>query len=360
MVDRASAVTDSTCSRARGVPGGVFIAWRRLSRRTLLLSGELGLETFFVPGSPPYLRAAWTTWRYLVTRKPPVVFVQLPQGPLLAEVVEVSRRAGLKVVADVHTGFIYPTSLKGYALNRPFHTYLRRVDLVLAHNVLQADLVKRRAGVPSERVVLVYDPVPRIPEGTRSPRLDDVDLGRSVVLPASWAVDEPLDYITREFLESEVSRDHVLVITGSWRRNKKLYRKLREVVRKGRAEDRVILTGYLPDEEYYHLIRHCKAIVAVSSREYTLPHVLWEAVAAERLFITLRTETLLAEVGRDYPCSFTMREGSLREVLEYCLDKEYRKAFDLAKVKAGELKLKSKRTLESLVEKLSEILQPRT
>jgi Glycosyl transferases group 1. len=359
MVDNDFAVMGvpvSTCPQARRVLRGVFIAWRRLSRRTLFLSSELDLELFFTPDNPLYLKAMWRTWRYLVTRKPSVVFVQLPQGLLLAEVTAISRRVGLKVVADVHTGFIYPISPKEYILNRPFHVHLRRVDLVLAHNILQADLIKKKTRISSEKVVLVYDPIPRISKSTGLSRLNDIDLGKSVVFPASWAIDEPLNYITTEFLESEIARDHILVITGSWRRNKKLYRKLMKVIKERKAGDKVVLTGYLPDEEYYHLIKHCKAIIAMSSREYTLPHALWEAVATEKPFITLGTETMLIEISSEYPCFFTMNKGSLRRTLDYCLDKEYQKAYSVAKAKVEELRFKSKSTLENLVKKLSEIL----
>ena len=333
---------------------GVFIAWRRLSRRTYFLSRELGLELFFVPDNPLYLKAVWRTWRFLSIRKPSLVFLQLPQGPLLAEVIATKDRQGFRVVADVHTGFIYPTSIKERVLNRPFHRFLRRVDLVLAHNVLQAELIKKKTGIPSEKIVLVYDPVPKIPEKTNPPLLNR-DLGKTVVFPASWAIDEPLDYIVVEFLESELARDHTLVITGNWERNKRLYRRLIKAIREKKARDKVVLTGYMPDEEYYHLIKSCKAIIAMSSKEYTFPHALWEAVAVEKPFITLKTETTLTEVGRDYPCFFTMKTGSLRKTLEYCLDKGHQKAQSAAKIKAEKLKYKSQDSLRKLVKNLYEI-----
>lgn len=326
----------------------VFIAWRRLSKRTFFLSRELGLELFFIPDNPLYLKAAWETWRLLSARKHSIVFLQLPQGPLLAEAVSLSKRKGFKTVADVHTGFIYPTSIKEYVLNKPFQRYLQRVDLVLAHNRLQAELIRRKTGIPDERMLLVYDPVPIIPSETRPSSKINVDMGKTIVFPASWAIDEPLDLITAEFLDSEASRDHVLVITGNYGRNRKLYARIRKLVKYRGGDGKVVLTGYMPDDEYYHVIKHCKAVIAMSSKEYTFPHALWEAVATGKPFITLGTETMLDEIGRDYPCFFTMNKGSLRETLDHCTLKEYQKAWKASIIKAEELKAKSNKSLAEL------------
>jgi len=153
-------VDTASVPRIRDVSEGVFIVWRRLSRRTSFFSSELGLELFYVPDRPPYLKAAWRTLTFLRSRKPGVVFAQLPQGSLLAEVTVISGGAGFKVVADVHTGSIYPTSVKEYILNKSSHTYLHKADLVLAHNKLQVSLIRREANMPSEKIMIVCNPIP--------------------------------------------------------------------------------------------------------------------------------------------------------------------------------------------------------
>ncbi len=332
----------------------VFIAWRRLSRRTSFLSKELGLELFFIPDKPPYIRAMYKTLNFLISRKPNIVFVQLPQGPLLAEVEIISKRVGFKVIADVHTGFIYPTSIKEYILNGLFHSYLNKVDLILAHNKLQANLIKNKINIPDEKIIVVYDPIPKIPQNTEDPQLN-IDLDKSILFPASWALDEPLDFIAIEFLKSYIANDHTLIITGDWRRNRRLHRKLRKLIEKKKAKNKIILTGYIPDAEYYHILKLCKVVMAVSEKEYTLPHALWEAIAVEKPFITLYTETMITEIGRSYPCFFTMNNDSLKKILEIYLDKRYLDICRIAKSKATELKLRSKNSMDVLIKILSEI-----
>jgi hypothetical protein len=45
--------------------------------------------------------------------------------------------------------------------------------------------------------MIVYDPIPQIPQNTKAPKLNNVDISKSIVLPASWALDEPLDFYSR-------------------------------------------------------------------------------------------------------------------------------------------------------------------
>ena len=297
----------------------VFVAWGRLSRRTVSLSRELGLELFFVRDKAPYMKSFLKTYRFLSRRRPDLVFVQLPQGPLLAEVVRLSRRHGFKVVADVHTGFIYPVTLKEVVLNKPFWKYLRETTLVLVHNKLEKKLVEKTLKTPSSKVVLVYDPLPRIPEELSKPRIE-AEPGSYLILPSSWAPDEPLEFVVREFLKSRISRNHSLVLTGNWRRNLNLYKRIQEFVR---SSNKIVLTGYLKDSEYYYLLKNAKAVIAATNREYTMLHALWEAIAARVLALIPKTKTLEAEISGGYPCFYTFQQDSLRECLDKCIDEYY-------------------------------------
>jgi glycosyltransferase involved in cell wall biosynthesis len=297
---------------------GVFIAWRRLSRRTEDLSRELGLELVFIPDKPPYIRAALKTASILRSRKLKVVFVQLPQGPLLGEVVALSKFLGFSVAADVHTGFIFTTTLKERILNSPFHRYLRSACLILVHNILEQDLIAEKTGAPKDKTIVVYDPVPAPPQRLEEPKLG-IELDKAVVLPASWSPDEPIDRVAEEFLKSRALKEFTLVITGNWRRNESMYSRVVEVMRKYSAEDKVIVTGFVPDEEYWYILKSCRAIIVLTSREYTLPHTLWEAVATRKLFLMSRTRTLETEIGSGYPCLFSQDLRDLGEAMDRCL-----------------------------------------
>ena len=70
----------------------VFIAWSKLSRRSRDLARELNAEIIFFADKPPYLSAFKRTRKFLENERPGVVFVQLPQGPLLWLVLRLSKK----------------------------------------------------------------------------------------------------------------------------------------------------------------------------------------------------------------------------------------------------------------------------
>jgi len=323
---------------------GVFIAWKRLSRRTEDLARELGLELAFIRDSLPYARAIAKTLSILYKNVPKIVFVQLPQGPLLAETAILSRFLKFRTVADVHTGFIYTTTFKEMLLNRPFYKYLRYVELVLAHNVLERELIVKKTGAAEEKVMIVYDPLPSPPHKLVKPRIA-LDFSKSIVLPASWSPDEPIDRVVEEFLKAEVSKEHTLVVTGNYKRNVGLYNSVARVVERFKAKSSVVLTGFMLDEEYWYLLKNCKAVIVLTNREYTLPHAMWESVTVQKPSIVAKTRTLELELGSDYPCFFNQDLSNFAHTLDSCIaEKRVGNAVSVAE----KLALKSRQSIEKL------------
>jgi glycosyltransferase involved in cell wall biosynthesis len=327
----------------------MFIAWGRLSRRTEDLSKELGLESLFIYDRPPYIKAFIKTASVLWRKRPGIVFIQLPQGPLLAETIVLSMLLGFHVVADVHTGFIYTSTFKEALLNKPFHGYLRKASLIMAHNMLEQELIVERVGVSVEKTLVVYDPPPKPPQILVKPKID-IDFRNAIVLPSSWSPDEPIDKVVAEFLRSRALNDVALIITGSWWRNVGMYRRVKAIVDGFGKADKIVLTGFIPDEEYFYLLKSCRAVVVLTNREYTLPHTLWEAVVLGKLFIVSRTRAIERELGLGYPYMFKPDLSNFTNVLYRCLGEEgAEKALEIS----SKLKLKS---IES-ISKLKEALQ---
>lgn len=298
----------------------MFIAWSRLSRRTKDLANELGAALLFVPDRPPYMSAFRKTGKQLESMRPEIVFVQLPQGPLLWWVLRISKKLSFKIVADVHTGFVYATSLKELMLNRPFNHLLRKTDLVLAHNPLQKELVLQYLK-SKEKCLVVYDPLPNIPKNLNKPSIEGLEPHAYITLPVSWSSDEPIDFIVSEFLESTVSREYKLVITNNFRKNKQLYNRVLRMLRNRDGLNKVLFTGYLSDSEYYWLIKHSRLVIAVTTREYTMLSALWDSVGCGTPFIVSESRALRSVIGC-YPCFFQLRKTNLSNLLEKCIYEE--------------------------------------
>ncbi len=300
------------------MPRTVFIAWKKLSRRTRDLAKELNAELLFIPSRFFYIEAWIKTRDLLREAMPDIIILQLPQGPLLLRAITLSREIKSKIIADVHTGFVYhPGSLRGFILNSLFKKLLNRVDLVLVHNKPIADFISRKLKIPRSNILVVYDPLPQIPENVQKPEIEDITSGSYIVAPSSWASDEPLDYIAREFLESSISKEYRLVITGNPEKRPILYRRLKTLSEN--SGKKIIITGYLPYTEYMWLLQNSRAIIAATSREYTMLSAIWEAIVYKKLFIVSKTYTLRDTIGRNYPCFFGLRESELKKILDRCI-----------------------------------------
>lgn len=293
---------------------GVFIAWSRLSRRTRDLAAMLGLELLFLPYRPPYLKAIAYSRRIIFERKPELVFVQLPQGPLLYTVLGLRDKLKYYVIADVHSGFVVYSSIKEWLVNAPFKRLLWGVDLALSHNEAFTKLLIKKKLALRDRILTVYDPLPDLSDS--KPPSFNLEPNSYILVPASWAPDEPLWEIVKGFTESSVHGSLKLVVTGDYARRRRLASRIHRLAEKSRG---VILTGFLPRPEYNWLLLNTQLVVAATTKEYTMLSAVWEAVAAHKPFIATITETLGGVIGLNYPCLTLPLVEGFREVFSKCV-----------------------------------------
>ncbi len=217
----------------------LFVALRKLSRRTVDLARTLGMKMLAIPCSTLYLDGLAKVSKVIKILRPRVVVAQLPQGPLLWILVKLRNHYGYRLVADVHTGFLVYDDWRGYVLNRPFVKYLRYADLVLVHN---EDIIELLPTEVRRKAMVLYDPPPRIDFPLR--KVFDF---RYAVFPCSWSRDEDVEYVIREFLA--VDTDLKLVVTGD-------YRKRIDVYRRYAGSERIVFTGYVDRVTYYSILSH--------------------------------------------------------------------------------------------------------
>ena len=323
----------------------MFIAWSRLSPRTKLLADIVGGKLVFIDDDPPYIRAWSRTKRVLKDLRPRVVVVQLPQGPLLWRVVMLAK-LGYRVVADVHTGFTIYASWRERVLNQAFRGMLRRCDLVLAHNTMHARFMVEKGYVEPDKVLVVYDPFIPIDTSRLEP-YPGLEPGRYILVPASWAWDEPLEYIATEFLESTASREYQLVIAGDYRRRRQVAAKIKRID----EHNRIVYTGYVTGAKWWWLVANSILVLAATTKEYALLRAIWDAATYNKPTIISATETLKQELG-GHPCMFRPGvKGELTSVLEQCLADKARLETTVKVVER--LKEKSRRSIEELQRRLS-------
>ncbi len=244
----------------------IFIAWSRLSSRTIRYARFLGLKVYFIRDPPPYLRAFFYTLAILLRRQNDIVFVQLAPGPLLmlAAIMKFMRRFFL--VADMHSFFLWPSSAKGIIINKPFGFFLRYCDLILVH----ADIVKHMmpANLRRKTVVALDPPIELNSEG----RMPEEEGSLTIVFPASFAEDEPIENIIMA-VKTLSSRGYniKLIVTGRYERRPELL--------KYSDNKHIIFTGFLPRGKYYEVLRNCDLIAALTKAKHSLMAVALEALS---------------------------------------------------------------------------------
>ncbi len=253
--------------RTGALRGGLFLVWTPSNRgsRSRALAGKLGIEVQYLATSTArgwrgallkYPPQALLTVAMLARKRPRVVFVQSPPSlaPLLVAVYAVLTRAHF--VIDAHSD-----ALMNPIWTRPRWLYrwlARRAAATIVTNEHFANVVRDQGG----RAVIVSDIPTDFPSGSF-----DVDDGFSIAVVNTFAADEPLEAV----LEAADGLDGVnLYVTGDPNRTP------------DRIPDRlppnVTFTGFLPEDQYYGLLRSSDAIMCLTTRDHTMQRGACEAL----------------------------------------------------------------------------------
>jgi glycosyltransferase involved in cell wall biosynthesis len=251
----------------------IFIAWAPYGRRSELLAQELGARMYFVhylkykvPIYAPlkYILQALRTLQLLFAERPAVVFVQSPPFVCGAIVYLYCRLRGARYVLDHHTD----SFSRRWAWALPIQRFLaRRAITNLVTNSHWAEVVRSWQASP----FILPDPFVSLPEGEQVA----VEPGFSLVFINTFATDEPTEAVVHA--AAELPDVHVY-ITGSKRSKPAEYF--------AATPPNVTFTDFLPDAQYFGLLRAASAVMALTTRNYTLQGGGCEAVSLGKPLIT--------------------------------------------------------------------------
>jgi glycosyltransferase involved in cell wall biosynthesis len=253
----------------------LFIVWGSPGNgpRSRVFARELGIEVVFVRSwqrrgllTAPfrYVSQAAKTRRLLHERRPRVVFVQSPPTFAVMTVLRYSRATGARCIVDAHSD-----ALLSPWWTRPrwrFRRLAREAAATIVTNEHSAQVIRDQGGV----ALVIRDIPTSFPPGT-------VDLSGafSVMVVSSFAPDEPL----REILDAARGLPDVsFFVTGDRARAPRdLLSELPKNVR---------FTGFLPDGDYFALMRSCAAVLCLTTRDHTMQRGACEALWMGRPVVT--------------------------------------------------------------------------
>ncbi len=232
-------------------------------RRTEELCAGLDLELVVLQtrrrGLLRYLVLGARTVALLARRRARVLLVQNPSLILAALAVLLRGALGYRLIVDAHNEAVDPYINRQRWIRTLSQWVIRRSDLTIVSNRHLAELVEKLGG----RAFTLPDRVPTPPPGVRSP------LGGpfNVVLVATHARDEPVAQI----FEAVRGTDIQLYVTGNPQR---LSPSLA-----GNVPPNVRLTGFLPDAEYWGLLRSADGVIDLTLMDDCLVSGAYEALA---------------------------------------------------------------------------------
>lgn len=249
----------------------VFLTWND-SRRSVSLCEVVGLpRVVHVPrlsGALRHVCGILASACFLLRHRPRLVWFQYSQGLgiLLSAYRSLMPAGRVRLVADLHTKALR-RDMPGLA-GVPFR-WLKRRSLescacTLVTNGQNASFALHRYAI---RSLVLPDPLPTPPPGPA--RFAESTEPEPLVFVCSFAADEPIGLLI-EVARRQTSRDAV-VVTGDPRR-------LDPIVRE-ELESVAVLSGFLPEPDYWHLLHRARGIVVLSDEHACLPCGAYEAIA---------------------------------------------------------------------------------
>lgn len=219
------------------------------------------------------------TLRLLVRERPRLVICQNPSIVLAALLAALKPLTGLRLFVDAHNVGLFPTEGRSRLLMAASRWLQRRADLTIVTN----DGLKAKVEANGGRAFVLPDPIPIAPE-TSPQRL----MGRTnVLLICTYAADEPYETVFDAF--RTLGPDMVLYVTGN-------PEKLR-----GRGislPENVILTGFIPELDYWAALRAVDVAIDLTTRDDCLLCGAYEAAAVGTPMVLSDTAALRAYFDR--------------------------------------------------------------
>lgn len=264
------------------------MTWER-QRRSRTLSAALGAELYELDYTLPrlrrWLKSIAVTLRILTRERPQLIFAQNPSLVLSLLVVWYGRLTGRATIIDAHNAGVYPFSDRHKWHQRLLRPLLQRIadhimrlaDLTIVSNPALEAYVETVGG----RGCVLPDPLPSFPAEAAGVQSADHPM---VLFICTWAPDEPY----REVIKAAARLDpriRVYVTGNSKGRERGVIEPL---------PSNLVLTGFVPEDEFVRLLHQADVVMDLTTFENCLVCGAYEAVAAGRPMVLSSTEALRA------------------------------------------------------------------
>jgi glycosyltransferase involved in cell wall biosynthesis len=265
----------------------IFIAWVDFQRRQVSMRDFFGYEIIFWPMCSKhkilklfeYLIKFFRSFLLFATKHPDVVWVQLPQVPLLwaALIYKWLLNRKANVIADCHNCmFRKPWVRVIFGVSM-----IKHCDLVLVHNNHMVK-VAQAVGIKPDLVRVLEDAPANISRSESEASIPKVQRPW-FLFPASFHEDEPIVELMKT---AEMIPEVSFLITGNYKASHN------NTIKESDMPSNVHLLGYLPVATFDACLRACDVIMGLTTLEGVQLSVAGEAVGIGKPMVLSGTEIL--------------------------------------------------------------------
>ncbi len=266
----------------------IWITWEH-QRRNITLSDALGIDLHEITTDgnrwKRYVKLTYRTIKLLIKTRPKLVVVQNPSIVLTILATLYCKLFRITVFVDAHNAGLFPFEGKSRLFNRLAFFINSLSDRIIVTN----EYLFHHAHKNKDAIIIAPDPLPRISIKKQYPfRTNTVNL----VYVCSWGSDEPYNNVISA--AKNIPDNTVIHITGGYQTKN---------INSDNLPENIVLTGYLPDEDYLSLINSCDGVMVLTTRDNCLVCGAYEAVAAEKPLILTATPPLVSYFNKG--CIYT-------------------------------------------------------
>lgn len=257
----------------------IWITWED-QRRNREVSKALGAKLFEfseidLMSNPlrKYPVGVWKTLKVFFKEKPKLVYAQNPSIVLSLLVIIMKHIFHIRVVIDAHNVGLFPAEGKSRILNQISRYIQRKADVTIVTNEALKKYVEENDG----RAFVLPDKIPDFL------KVLDIPLKgkKNILFICTFAEDEPYLEV---FKAAEILEDNVFIyVTGNFAKTN---------LNESGLPNNVVLTGFLPENDYVQMLFAVDAIIDLTTRENCLVCGAYESIAAEKPMILSNTTAL--------------------------------------------------------------------
>ncbi len=292
---------------------GVVVSWGRNIPRSSKLATEICFDEVYYTNKfqsrllkpLDYIMNFLKTLLLLRSKKYSRFILVLPPTILLYSIL--FKRADSKIYVDLHNGI-----LRREWRSFPFLSYLLKKTVSISHN----DIVKERIDLTFDiDSVVLGDPL-TIPSNMEESCREMLSTNKiNVVIPLSYAKDEPLSFISE--LISQFNNDVNFILTGK-----------APSTFKSSLQDYCTFTGFVSAEKYNALLKEVDLVFCATNDDLIQMCALIEAISYSKP-VMVKDNILNKSILKDYPAYYSDFSSGvefingLNNILEYSNDFDY-------------------------------------